>query len=206
MVTATTDGQGKKEGSVLEEAVLQTGERRPSLYCQKVGKFSGVEKGENERSEGEKAYHDITENNGRQPPLNHWKGEWLQSGEESDDFDVNHLLDPSPSGEMVEGTTDPIVLNAVPTTDHNHTQSAAVGGGGQYVTRLIFEAKVAILRRRGSKCAANDRFFLSHVSVRRPEQVRQSGGVINLKASFITAFSRQRRRQLCSVSSRPAAV
>ena len=35
VVTATTDGQGKKEGSVLEEAVLQSGERRPSLYCQK---------------------------------------------------------------------------------------------------------------------------------------------------------------------------
>lgn len=74
VVTATTDGQGKKEGSVLEEAVLQTGERRPSLYCQKVGKFSGVEKGENGGSEGEKGYHEITENNGRQPPLNHWKG------------------------------------------------------------------------------------------------------------------------------------
>ena len=100
VVTATTDdGQGKKEGSVLEEAVVQTGKRRPSLYCQKVGKFSGVEKGENGRSEGEKGYHDITENNGRQPPLNHWKGEWLQSGGESDDFDVNHLLDPTPSGE-----------------------------------------------------------------------------------------------------------
>ena len=75
-----TDGQGKKEGSVLEEAVLQSGERRPSLYCQKVGKFSGVEKGENGGSEGEKGYHDITENNGRQPPLNHWKGGLIRVG------------------------------------------------------------------------------------------------------------------------------
>ena len=66
---------------------------------------------------------------------------------------MNHLLDdPTPSR-----GTDPIVLNAVPTTDHN---TESVGGAGNTLLGL-FDAKVAILRR-GSKCAANDRFF-SHV-------------------------------------------
>ena len=109
----------------------------------------------------------------------------LNSDDESDDFDVSHLPRPTPSRR-----TDPIVLNAVPTTRTESARAIRYSAG-------LFDLKVAILRRRCSKCAANDRFFHMSRSISSPmcsvERARQSGGVINLKASFITAF----KRQLC---------